>query len=158
MKNGLRILLISWTLIALVLACGCGKQQTSTGSSGSKDEDSGGSLEAKVDKHGEEIMASAAKAEARQWMKQKSHVFFKADPKTVSQFVESFYGAGATQVLIGDIEEHDGTQYGESLLVVLPKDAAARAKVFEVGSRADTAFQDDPVTDMGQKYLWYSLD
>jgi hypothetical protein len=72
--------------------------------------------------------------------------------------VEEFYGAGATQVLIADIEEHDGTQYGEALLIVLPKEAGARAKLFEVGARADTAYQNDPVTDKGQKYLYYSLD
>jgi hypothetical protein len=117
-----------------------------------------GSMEAKVDAHGDEIMASSAKGEAREWMKDSKHVFFKGDPKTIAQFVEDFYGAGATQVLIGDVEEHDGTQYGGSILVVLPKDSAARAKVFEVGKRADAAFQEDPVTDKGQKYLYYGLD
>ncbi len=91
-------------------------------------------------------------------MKQPKHVFFKADPKQVGQFVEAFYGAGATQVLIADIEEHEGTQYGEALLVVLPKDSGIRARLFEVGGRADTAFQNDPVSDKGQKYLYYSLD
>ncbi|HEX3624269.1 MAG TPA: hypothetical protein VH280_02480 [Verrucomicrobiae bacterium] len=49
-------------------------------------------------------------------------------------------------------------QYGEALLIVLPKDAAARAKLFQVGSRADTDYQSDPTTDQGQKYLYYSLD
>jgi len=103
-------------------------------------------------------MAGSAKAEARQWIKAPSHIFFKADPKEVAQFVEAFYGAGATQVLIADIEEHEGKQYGESLLVVLPKDAAMRKKLFEIGSRADTAFQNDETSDKGQKYLYYSLD
>jgi len=116
------------------------------------------SLEARVDKHGEKIMASSAKAEARRWITQQSHVFFKSDPKEVARFVEEFYDAGARQVLIADIEEHEGIQYGEALLVVLPKDASARAKLFEIGSRADEAFQNDSVTDKGQKYLYYSLD
>jgi hypothetical protein len=69
-------------------------------------------------------------------MKQPSHVIFKADPKEVAKFVEEFYGAGATQVLIADIEEHEGKQFGGGLLVVLPKDADARVKLFEIGSRA----------------------
>ena len=68
------------------------------------------------------------------------------------------FGAGAEQVLIADIEVQDGTEYGEALLVVLPKDAAARAKVFEVNTRAETTFENDGVTDKGQKYLYYSLD
>jgi hypothetical protein len=146
MKNKIRRLLAGSSLIIFALAGGCSQQPSAD------------SLEARVDKHGEEIMASSTKAEARDWMKQKSHVFFKADPKQVAKFVEEFYGAGATQVLIADIEEHDGTQYGEALLIVLPKEAGARAKLFEVGARADTAYQNDPVTDKGQKYLYYSLD
>ena len=145
-----RAILFGLLSALLLLSTGCDKQ---SGSSAGE-----GSLEAKIDKHGDEVMASNAKAEARQWMKQPSHIFFKADPKQVAQFVEDFYGAGATQVLIADIEEHEGKQYGEALLVVLPKDATARAKIFQVNSRAETAFQDDSVSDKGQKYLYYSLD
>lgn len=146
-------------LIALALASGCNKSDSPGASSGGdSDDDSKGALIARIDKHGEEIMAGTTKAEAREWMKQPKHVFFKADPKQVAQFVEDFYGAGATQVLIADIEEHDGVQYGESLLVVLPKDPAARDKLFQVEARADTAFEDDPVSDQGQKYLYNGLD
>lgn len=103
-------------------------------------------------------MASSTKGEAREWMKGPKHVFFKTDAKVVGQFVEDFYQAGATQVLIGDIETEQGYDYGESLLVVLPKDPAARAKLFQVEARADTTFDDDPVTDQGQKYLYNGLD
>jgi hypothetical protein len=85
-------------------------------------------------------------------------VFFKADPKQVGQFVEEFYGAGATQVLIADIEEEQGAQFGGGLLVVLPKEKEARTKLFEIGARADAIYEEDPVTDKGQKYLYYSLD
>ena len=85
-------------------------------------------------------------------------MFFKVDAKTMGKFVEDFYDAGAGQVVIGDVEDLGGNEYGESLLVVLPTDAAARAKVFAVGSRAETAFGNDGVTDKGQKYLLYSLD
>ena len=158
MKNKIRKRSVGSMLVACVLAGGCGKQQSTSASRTDSDETSEASLETRVDKHGDEVMASSAKAEARQWMQQPKHVFFKADPKQVAQFVEEFYRAGATQVLIADIEEHEGTQFGEALLVVLPKDAAARSKLFEVGARADTAFQNDAVTDKAQKYLYYSLD
>lgn len=152
----MKTLLASSLLIALALVTGCNKSSTSADND--SDEGSQGTVIERIDKHGDEIMASAAKAEARQWMKQPKHIFFKADAKQVAQFVEDFYSAGATQVLIADIEEEEGNQYGESLLVVLPKDPAIRAKLFEVEARADTAFQDDPVSDKGQKYLYNSLD
>jgi hypothetical protein len=144
-------------LAALALASGCGKSQSTTGSDDS-DGSSKGDLIAKIDKHGDEIMASSTKGEAREWMKGAKHVFFKADPKVVAQFVEDFYQAGAESVYVADIEEEEGNQYGESLLVVLPKDPVARAKLFQVEARADTTFDDDPVTDKGQKYLYNGLD
>lgn len=146
-------------LAVLALASGCNKSQSLAASA--SDDSSGsskGDLIAKIDKHGDEIMASSTKGEAREWMKQPKHVFFKADPKVVAQFVEDFYQAGATQVYIADIEEEEGNQYGESLLAVLPTDPAARAKLFQVETRADTQFEDDPVTDQGQKYLYNGLD
>ncbi|PWU21509.1 MAG: hypothetical protein C5B50_01565 [Verrucomicrobia bacterium] len=154
-----KCLLLCLILISLAICGGCSKQQSTAASRDDSDEQGKGSLEARVDKHGDEVLASAGKtAEARQWMKQPKHVFFKADPKQVAQFVEDFYIAGATQVLMADIEEHEGIQYGEAMLIVLPKDAAARKKLFEIGDRADAAYQNDPTTDKGQKYLYYSLD
>jgi hypothetical protein len=137
-------------LILVALASSCSKAGS--------DSDGKGSLEARVDHHGDDVMASKLKAEARAWMKQPKHVFFKADAKQVAQFVEDFYAAGAAQVLICDIEEEEGAQYGEGLLVVLPEEKDARAKVFAVSARAEAVYQEDPVTDKGQKYLYYSLD
>ncbi len=139
----------------MTLAAGCGEKS----SSGDADGDSQEELVARIDGHGDEIMASSTKAEAREWMKGQKHVFFKTDPKLVAQFVDDFYNAGTLQVMIGDIEEEDGgSQYGEALLIVLPRDAAARAKLFQVEGRAGAAFEDDPVSDKGQKYLYHSLD
>lgn len=156
MRTEIRKLLTAAALVVFALG-GCGKRASTTTGNDSAGQ-SQDSLVTRIDKHGDEVMASSAKAEARQWMKQPSHIFFKADPKAVAQFVEDFYRAGATQVLIADIEEHEGKQFGEALLIVLPKDAGARAKLFEIGARAETVFDDDPVTDKGQKYLYYSLD
>lgn len=159
MKNKIVKLIAGVMPIALALASGCGKGGSpASASGGDTSDDSQGSLESRVDHHGDEIMASSTKAEARAWMKQPKHVFFKADPKQVGQFVEEFYGAGATQVLIADIEEQEGAQYGEGLLVVLPKDKDARTKLFEISARAEALYEEDPVTDKGQKYLYYSLD
>lgn len=143
-------------LSTLVLATGCNKLPPAADTD--SDGNSPDSVVKRIDKHGDEIMASSAKAEAREWMKQPKHVLFKADPKQVAQFVEDFYQAGAVQVLVAEIEEHDGIQIADSLLVVLPTDPAARAKIFTVESRADAAFQDDPVPEKGQKYLYNSFD
>ena len=153
----MRMLLASSLLMAIALASGCGKS-SSTAASDDSDGSSKGDLIAKIDQHGDEIVASSARGEAREWMKQPRHVFFKADPKVVAQFVEDFYQAGAVTVYIADIEEEQGYDYGESLLVVLPRDPNARAKLFQVEARADTAFDDDTVTDQGQKYLYNGLD
>ena len=144
-------------LIAFTLAGGCGKSQSTTAGndSGRQTQDS---TIAFIDKQGDEIMASSTKAEARQWMKQPNHGFSKADPKQVAQFVEDFYQSGALQVFFADIEDKDGKQYGESLLVVLPKDPSARAKLFEVEARVDTVFQNEAVQDKGQKYLLNGLE
>ena len=144
MRNEIGKLLVGSTLVVFALAGGCGEdqsatttgreqqpttatgseQQSTTATGRESEAQSQNSLEARVDKYGEKIMASSAKAEARQWMKQPSHIFFEANPKEVAQFVEEFYRAGATQVFIADIEEHEGKQFGEGLLIVLPKDTA----------------------------------
>jgi hypothetical protein len=158
MKTKFTHLMAGLMLIALAFGSGCNKAGSGSGASGDADDDSSGTLEQRVDKHGDEVMAGTDKAEARAWMKVPKHVFFKADAKEIAKFVEEFYGAGATQVLICDVEEHEGTYYGEGLLVVLPKDKDARTKLFEIDARANTAFQNDPTADKGQKYLYYSLD
>ena len=143
---------------------GCGKQSSSASSAKSQAANasadasddspgdlSGGTLEQRDDAHGDEVMNSSKREEARAWMKGEKHVLFKEDPKTMRQFVEDFYAAGAKQVYICDIEEHEGTSYGGGMLVVLPTDASQRGKLFEVGKRAETAAQCDPVSDRGQK-------
>jgi hypothetical protein len=151
--NRIRKAMTAYALAACALMPGCSKDNSASAS-----DDSDDSLITRIDQHGEEILASSAKAEAREWMKRPAHIFFKADPKQVGRFVEEFYGRWAKKVLIGDIEVRDGTEYGESLLVVLPKDAATRVKIFEVNTRAESAFENDEVSDKGQKYLYYSLD
>jgi hypothetical protein len=125
---------------------------------GDADADSGAGLIERIDKHGDEELAGNTKAEAREWLKSESHVLFKANRKQAAQFVEDFYSAGAKQVLFVDIEEHEGKQFGEGLLVVLPTDAAARAKLFKLNETVGPVFQEDPVTDKGQKYLYFGLD
>jgi len=134
-------LVASVLLVAFAIACG-------PGFAASKD-----------DEHGEKVMAATNKAEARQWLKDSSrHLIFKGDRKEVVKLVEDFYKAGATKVFICDIESHDGNDYAGGLLIVLPKDSDARGKVFKVAEKADTAFENDPTKDEGQKYIYYAFD
>ena len=103
------------------------KSSSTTASGGSSGQSKGSTAD--IDKHGEQIMASSTKAEAREWMKQPKHVFFKEDPKVVAQFVEDFYQAGAVQVFIGDVEDHDGTQYGHAARGAAQRPGRARQGV-----------------------------
>ena len=112
----------------------------------------------KVDKHVDEALAAPNKAEARQWLKPPGHVFFKANKGQVAQLVEDFYAAGATQVFFAEIARDNDKEIADSMIVVLPKDSAIRAKVFSVGERGDSMFDNDPTSDTGQKYLYYGLD
>jgi hypothetical protein len=142
------------------LLAGCEDQNAGPAAAGpAATDDSGGGKESliqRIDKHGDEIMAADKKAEARQWLKDPNHGFFKANRDQVAKFIEDFYSAGADQVIIGDMETLEGKELAGALLVVLPKDAAARAKLFEIGKRAGDLYQEDPVGDQGQKYLYFS--
>src|SRR5262249_49863507 len=111
-------LLVVGLVLWLVPFGGCGKQSGSgSGGSSSSSSDEGDGdvadkpLEVRIDHHGDEIMASSNKYEAREWLKDPKHVFFKADRKEIAKYIEDFYTAGATQVMIAETEEHDGTTY-----------------------------------------------
>jgi Carboxypeptidase regulatory-like domain len=58
----------------------------------------------------------------------------------------------------GEVEEHGGTQFATHLIVTLPKDAAGRTETFSVAKKAEQLTQTDPISDVGQKYLLFSLD
>jgi hypothetical protein len=72
--------------------------------------------------------------------------------------VDEFYAAGAVTVYVTGIETLGGTEVTETMLLELPKDSAARAKVFEVANRFDETIDSDPEKDVGQKYLSFALD
>ena len=70
MKIKLTPLMAGLMFLALALASGCNKSSSgSTASASDIDDDSKGTVEQRVDKHGDEVMASDKKVEARAWMK-----------------------------------------------------------------------------------------
>ena len=158
MKTPSRIAGVLFTTLIALAIVGCTRSSSESAATTDEESPSPAAQVARIDKAAEEIVASDAKFEARQWLKQANNVFFKENKKEVAKLVEEFYGAGATQVLIGQVEEIQGNNFAGAVVVVLPKDAAQRTKLFEIGDRADTLFQDDPVTDKGQNYLYFVPD
>lgn len=117
-------------------------------------------LEQRIEKAGDEIMASDKKAEAREWLKDDNHLLFKFhDGKAgLIKIVDEFYAAGAEKVYVGNVESEAGKDFAGTVLVVLPDDFSARTKLFKIDERVAPVFDEDPAADRGQKYLYYSLD
>lgn len=143
--------------IAVLFSLGCEDQQAGAPAAGGAGEVP---LEQRLEKAGDEIIASDKKAEAREWLKDDNHVLFKfhGGKKKLAELVEEFYAAGAEMVYIGNIESEAGKDFAGTALVVLPQDASKRSKLFEIDKRVGPEFQEDPVSDKGQKYLYYSFD
>jgi hypothetical protein len=151
--------LLAVAAMAVVFSLGCEDQQAGAPAAG------GGAAgeappEKRIDEAGDKIMASDKKAEARQWLKDDNHVLFKfrEGKAGLAKIVDEFYVAGAEKIYVGDISTEAGKDFAGTILVVLPEDFAARTKLFKIDERVGPEFQEDPVADRGQKYLYYSLD
>jgi len=145
-------------ILALFFSLGCEDERAGGPAAGGAAREA--PPEQRIDKAGDEIMASDKKAEARQWLKDDNHVLFKfrGGKKKLSDLVDEFYSAGAEKVYVGNIESEAGKDFAGTVLVVLPEDFAARSKLFKIDERVGPELQEDPVADRGQKYLYYSLD
>ena len=159
------ILLAGSALILCALTSGCSQKPAPANGTAAAPSSPGLSapsenqtMAEKVDKHVEAALAAPNKAEAHSGLMSPGHVFFKADKQQVTQLVEDFYAAGAAQVFFTEIAKDNDKEIADSMVVVLPKDSATRAKIFPVGERADGMFNNDPTPDSGQKYLYYGLD
>ena len=143
----------------LVTVSGCGKKEAVGSSTAPSVESKPEVVDvAALDKAGDEDLADPKKAEARQWLKAPSHAVFKGDKQAVIKFVDEVYAAGAVTVYATGIETLGGNEVTETMILVLPKDSTARAKVFEVANRFGETIQNDPDKDIGQKYLSFVLD
>jgi hypothetical protein len=143
----------------LVVVSGCGKKEAAPDSTAPSVESKPEVVDvAALDKAGDEDLADPKKAEARRWFKAPSHAIFKGDQQAVIKFVDDVYAAGAVTVYVTGIETLGGNEVTETMLLVLPKDSAARARVIEVANRFGETIQNDPDKDVGQKYLSFVLD
>src|SRR5262245_27869796 len=112
-------------LAAMALSCSKRDAASSSQAETAAEGDSDQSRAARFDRHAEEQIASSQALEARKWLKTAKHVIFKHANRQVAQLVDEFYQAGANQVYVADVEEHEGAQFATMLIVALPKDAAA---------------------------------
>ncbi len=114
----------------------------------------------KVYKDEDREFAATKKVEARQWLKDPSHLVAGMDKTKVSKFADAFYAAGATEVCFTDIEKKHNrngkiTERAKFMVVVVPQSPGVRRKVFVIHLRAVKAWGIDADGDVGQKYLWY---
>lgn len=72
--------------------------------------------------------------------------------------VDELYRAGAVKVTLVDIDYYDEDENTGKLVVTLPKDLQARAKVLAWCAKWARATGYDPETDIGQKYVFVMMD
>ena len=78
--------------------------------------------------------------------------------KRLRSLSKTFIRQGQRRYTSSDTETHNGTVYGGAILVVLPQDSGARAKIFAMDKTVARAFDEDTVSDQGQKYLYHAFD
>ena len=110
------------------------------------------------------LLSKRNRSEARTWLKAagkkaRSLGRFKRT-NDAAKFVEELYQAGASQVMVPDIYRNQrGTQFADSLLVQLPKDAAGRKAVRAVCAQLPKRNPGavEPDQDMGESHLYLLL-
>ena len=103
----------------------------------------------------------AAGKEAKVWLSDQNHVFFKVSKETVAKLTADLYAAGAAEVRVGklDMERDLGNkEFGGNLVVKFPTDAGKRKSTFDAMNKFWKEAGDDPVADTGQAYASFSLD
>jgi hypothetical protein len=145
-------------LVALLVA-GCGDRNAPEAEEQRKAEDAKTLIVSRDSTIAHDI-ASNRTAEARAWLKDDNHVIFEGSKAEVTKLAEDLYAAGAKEVYITGIVDIEGAQLSASLAVVLPDDAAARKRVFDV-ERAlykSREYEEGATEDVGQKYMDFTFD
>jgi len=108
------------------------------------------------------LLSKHNRSEARMWLKAagKKTLGRFQHANEAAQFVEELYQAGASLVMASDIYRNQrGTQFADSLLVQLPKNAARRKAVRAVCAqlRKRDLGAVQPDKDMGENHLYLSM-
>ena len=156
MSYRIRIFTMKWTCLLIgvgLITIGCSRV--------SAGEDSGSPESEKAQYAKEDASDFASGKEARAWLADQNHVFFKVSKETVTKLVADLYDAGAAEVRISGadkVEEMGNKEFGGMLVVKLPGDAAKRKPVFALLNQIWQKVGDDPAKDDGQQYASLTLD
>jgi hypothetical protein len=108
-------------------------------------------------------------AEAKDWLspKHENHSLWKGDKKAITKLVDDLYEAGAVKVYAVGFDKEDKVQVVAMFVAELPKDAAARKKVFKTHNKFWKEYLSDEdeeelkefmEKDNGQKYIVLNFD
>ena len=113
-----------------------------------------------IDAECEEMLKGDDFAEARAWCdpKNANHVGFEMSTKDMLKLANDLYAAGATKVYVADIIELGAKKTSATMVVQLPKDPNARAKVLAREKEFEESEGGEGSPDVGQKYLLMTLD
>lgn len=139
--------------LVFALLLGCSKPST--------DASAGSATSEKAQYAKEDADDFAAGKEAKVWMADPNHVFFKVSKETVAKLVIDLYSAGAAEVRIGGldkVEEMGNKEFGGNLVAKLPDDQTRRKAVFAQLNKIWEEAGDDPTKDEGQQYASLMLD
>jgi hypothetical protein len=110
------------------------------------------------DQTAREELAEPSKAEAREWLRDSSHILFEGSRPRVSGLIDDLYDNGAVKVYFTGIERLFDSDVTATIVVELPDDKSSRQKVFAVEAAFQTEAGEQPAPDVGQKYLRILLD
>jgi hypothetical protein len=150
-------------LLALLMAVGCSKQSAESEAATDSDvpEVAGKKMTAEIDKMAEEVLQSSDKMEAADWLKRypKSQIGEDEDgrPILLAPVVARLSQAGAQRIVI-QFTKLGQAELLTAMVVVLPRDSAARQKIFAMETELSQLCQQMQVADRGQKYLHYGFD
>jgi hypothetical protein len=100
-------------------------------------------------------------AEALSWLKEGSEGSMRTlgemGRAPSERLVSKLYKLGAVKVLAAEIDPGDNGQSTDHLLVELPQDPKARAKLFKFESQHAESEGFDPTPDIGQEYIYFKL-
>jgi len=161
-KSAHQILIAAF--FALLLALGCSKPSSDSSEAATESEVpevADKKMTVEIDKMAEEVLKSADKMEAADWLKRypKSQITEDEEgrPILLAPLVARLREAGATRIVIETATIGQG-HFLVGMVVVLPTDAATRQKLFAMDMELSQLCEQIRVEDKGQKYLHYSFD
>jgi outer membrane murein-binding lipoprotein Lpp len=155
---------ITALLLAVLGIAGCSKQSSDSASDSAEieaPEFASKKMVLDTDKMAEDVLQSANKMEAADWLKRypKSQIGDDEEgrPILLSAIVARLNQAGAQRVVVEYVKLGQGELLA-AMVVVLPTEPASRQKLFAMEPELSQLCDQTPVTDRGQKYLHYSFD